>query len=136
MGVTSECTGDAVQVIQFRQGERVWAGKVTVRAVGACCYGKRACEADYGQWQVGDTIVCGCNRSQLHWHAKDVVNLGTEMHMFDFTVPRLDSGSYSSVELALQALNSGALTCEEGICIVESSLQKQYFLLVREGRSC
>lgn len=131
---TSDCTGGAVHIVQFRAGERLWAGDVAVRTAGACCYGKRIIDADYGQWRVGDTIALGCNGAQHRWKTDDVVAVGTDIQMFDFTVPRLDSSYYSSVHTAMQALNDGTLACAEGICIVQSSPQGQYSLLVREDR--
>merc|ERR1719215_1163879 len=130
----STTIGSEAQVVQFRHGARVWAGEVTVRNVGACCRGRRSTGADHGQWHEGDIIVLGCMGDQQKWHADDVVNLGASTHMFDFTVPRLDAGSYPSVDSALQALNDGTLTCEEGICIVDATSEGQFFLLVREDR--
>lgn len=131
---SGKCIGKTLHVVQFREGKRVWAGAVTVNRSWACCFGRRSSGEEYGQWQVGDTIANGCNSSRRVWKLEDSIPIGTDTSMFDYTVPRLDENEYSSVTQALESLNADASRCEEGICIVHSSSQSQYFLLVRRDQ--
>merc|ERR1739848_629983 len=47
---------------------------------------------------------------------------------------RIDPSQCSSITQAVQMLNSGALHCPVGICIVYSSNQRAYFLLARPDK--
>lgn len=121
--------GKTLHVVQLRGGERVWSGTVTANRAFGCGFGMRSSGEEYGQWQAGDTIVNGCNSSALGWRLEDSIQLGGKFSMFDYTVPRLE---YSSVTRALEALNADASRCEEGVCIVRTSSQDEYILLIRQ----
>lgn len=126
--------GKTFYVVQYRGGERMWSGGVVVNRAGASCFGKRTEGEEYGQWQVGDVLLPGCSSAKSVWKVEDTIKLGTAIWMFDDTILRLDAQEYSSVTQALDALRSNAIRCDQGICIVRSSSQQEYFLLLREDQ--
>merc|ERR1712113_830024 len=127
-------SGKATYIVQFRGNERVWAGAVVATRLGDTCYGKRVSDQAFGQWKEGDILLLGDTNSNAMWKQEDTVKLGSDIEMFDDTLVRLDKNEYSSVTQALQALNSGVVRCEEGLCLCYSDSQGQFFMLAREDR--
>jgi len=128
-----ELDGSTFSVIQIRHGKRVWSGSVVVSRAGDCYSSRRATANAHDQWHVDDVIIYACEAAR-NWHLEDAFQLGTEISMFDDTLQRLDVDAFPSVTVALRCLNVRIVACPEGICIVHSSSQSQYFLLVREDR--
>jgi len=65
----------------------------------------------------------------------DAIALGASDDKFDDTVLRLSQDLCgSSVEDAVQALIEEKAICNEGMCIVFSSSDEQYFMLVRSDK--
>merc|ERR1712241_1499134 len=119
----------------MRSGARIWSGYVVVNRSGPCCYGKRISREAYGQWEVDDIILQGGeDSSNFSWQVEDSITLGPRDEMFDDTLLRPDGNQYTSVSKAVDALNSGALSCSAGICIVYSSAHQGYCLLVRSDK--
>merc|ERR1712151_186192 len=121
---------------QIRDRERIWTGYVTADRSGNSCYGKRSEGADYGQWEVDDIVVeGGGDVADKRWCVEDTIKLGQEDTMFDHTILRLEVAKYDgSVTKALAALNAGEVECGEGVCIMYSDGNEEFFLLVREDK--
>merc|ERR1719291_140381 len=49
-------------------------------------------------------------------------------------LPILDTELHPSIAKAITALNSGVVSCPNGMCIVRSERQKLYFLVVRSDK--
>lgn len=130
-------SGKKYPVVQLRGVERPWRGEVIVNRSGSSCYGKRTSGDAWGQWDVGDVIILGSSEgwfSKNKWKVEDTVSLGPEDSMFDATLQRLDADKYPSVTTAVDALNAGHEICSEGICIVYSNSENDFFLVLRTDK--
>jgi len=68
------------------------------------------------------------------WSADYAFSLGQAVDNHDHTHQFLDAEKYPSVVKAVDALNAGRVSCQEGICIVRSERQKLYFMIARSDK--
>merc|ERR1712039_200772 len=131
--------GRVYQIVQMRDGARIWHGFVTATRSGASSYGRRKSDDNYNQWEVGDVILLGTEPPRGFWRSHawkidDTIALGSKDDVFDETILRVDAGRYPSVAQAVSALNSGGVICNEGICIAYVSERQEFVLLIRKDR--
>jgi len=132
--------GKKYPIVQLREGKRIWRGEVIVKRAGSTCFGKRSSGEAFGQWEVGDLVIlsnAGGWFSRNKWTVQDIIRLGAQVDMFDETILRLEQDGNVFDETnttAVAALNSGAEICGEGICIVYSKSENEYFMCVRSDK--
>merc|ERR1712113_119132 len=69
------------------------------------------------------------------WSVNVTYCIGAEIGSPDEgAIQRLDVSKHSSVSKAVEALNSGDVKCDSGLCIVYSDSHMAYFLLIRSDK--
>lgn len=72
--------------------------------------------------------------SEQMWSADFAFSLGHAVDNLEHAHQFLDADAYPSVAKAVEALNAGHVSCQEGICIVRSERQKLYFMIARTDK--